>query len=77
MVKTVHENRKSHPKCVSLVNLNIDSIGNKFSYIPCLIENNLGALIITEAKPDSSFSESQFLLERMKKPYRWLLSFFK
>ena len=76
MVKTVRKNRKSRPKCVSLGNLNINSIGNKFFDIACLIDNNLGALIIAEAKLDPSFPESQFLLEGMRKPYR-LLNFCK
>ena len=77
MVKAVRENRKSHPKCVLLGNFNINSIGNEFSNILFLIENNLGALIIAEAKLNSSFPESQFLLEGMRKPFRWLISFCK
>ena len=77
MVKAVRENRKSHPKCVLLENFNINSIGNEFSNILFLIENNLGALIIAEAKLNSSFPESQFLLEGMRKPFRWLISFCK
>ena len=76
MVKAVRENRKSHPKCVLLENFNINSIGNEFSIL-FLIENNLGALIIAEAKLNSSFPESQFLLEGMRKPFRWLISFCK
>ena len=35
---------------------------NKFSNIP-LIENKLDAFIVAKMKPDSSFPESQFLLE--------------
>ena len=37
MVKTLGENKESHPKCVSLGYLKINSI-NKFSDILCLIE---------------------------------------
>ena len=45
-------------------------IKNKFSDILCSVENNLDVIIISETKLGSSFSDSQFLLERMKKPYR-------
>ena len=35
-----------------------------------MIENNLDVFMAGETKLDSSFPESQFLLEGMKKPYR-------
>ena len=69
MVKRIHEN-KSHLKCVLLGYLNINSIRNKLSDIPCLIKNNLDAFILVETKLGSSFPESQLLLEGMSKPYR-------
>ena len=50
--------------------LNINSIRNKFSSIPHLIDNNLDIFAIAETKLDSSFPESQFLLPGMRKPFR-------
>ena len=35
------------------------------------MEHNIDIFAIAETKLDSSFPESQFLLERMKKPYRF------
>ena len=54
--------KKSHLKCVLLGYLKINSIRNKYSHIPCLIENNLDVFITAETKLGSSFPESQFLL---------------
>ena len=59
VVKTLREDKKSHPKCVSVGYL---SIKNKFSNIP-LIENKLDAFTVAKMKLDSSFPESQILLE--------------
>ena len=36
VVKTLREYKNSHPKCVSLGYLNINSIRNKFSDIPLI-----------------------------------------
>ena len=70
IVKELRNNKLSHPKCVSLAYLNINSIQNKFSSIPHLIDNNLDIFAIAETKLDSSFPESQFLLPGMRKPFR-------
>ena len=50
------------------------SVRNKFYSIPPLIEQNIDIFAIAETKLDSSFSESQFLLEGMKKLYRFDVS---
>ena len=50
--------------------LNINSIRNKFSSIPHLIDNNLDIFAIAKTKLDSSFPESQFLLPGMRKSFR-------
>ena len=55
---------------MSLAYLNINSIQNKFSSIPHLIDNNLDISAIVETKLDSSFPESQFILPGMRKPFR-------
>ena len=61
--------KTNHPQRVSLGYLNINSVMNKFYSIPPLKEHN-----IAERKLDSSFPEIQFLLEGMKKPYRFNVS---
>ena len=70
IIKELRNNNLSHPKCVSLEYLNINSIRNKFSSIPHLIDNNLDIFAIAETKLDSSFPESQFILTGMRKPFR-------
>ena len=69
IVKELRNNNLSHSKCVSLAYLNINFIGNKFSSIPHLIDNNLDIFAIDETELDSSFPESQFLLPGMRKPF--------
>ena len=68
IVKELRNNQLSHPKCVPLAYLNINSIRNKLSSIPHLTDTNLDVFAIAETKLDSSFSESQFLLPGMRKP---------
>ena len=70
IIKELRNNKLSHPKCVSLGYLNINSIRNKFSSIPHLIDNNLDIFAIANTKLDSSFPESQFILSGMRKPFR-------
>ena len=66
MVKTLRENKNSHPKCVSPGYLNIDSKRNKFSDISCFIEDNLDVFLVAETRLDSTFPEIQFLLEGVR-----------
>ena len=63
LIEALQVNNISHPKCVSLGYLNINSIRNKISSIPFLIENNLDVFATAETKLDSSFPGSQFLPE--------------
>ena len=70
IVKELRNNKLSHPKCASLAYVNINSIQNKFSSIPHLIDNSLDILGIAETKLDSSFPESRFLLPGLRKPFR-------
>ena len=58
IVKELINNKLSHPKCVSLAYLNINSIRNKFSSIPHKMDNNLDISAIAVTKLDSSFPES-------------------
>ena len=50
--------------------LNINSIRNKFTGIPHLIDNNLDIFATAKTKLDSSFPESHFVLSGMRKPFR-------
>ena len=70
IVKELRNNKLSHPKCVSLVYLNINSIRNTFSSIPLLIDNNLDIFSKAETKQDSLFPESRFILPGMGKPFQ-------
>ena len=70
IIKELRNDKLNHLKCVSLGYLNINSIRNKFSSIPHLIDNNLDIFAIAETKLDSSFPESQFILPGMRKPFR-------
>ena len=58
IVKELINNKLSHPKCVSLAYLNINSIRNKFSSIPHKMNNNLDIFAIAVTKLDSSFPEN-------------------
>ena len=74
MNKALRHFKTNHPQCVSLGYLNINSVRNKFYSIPPLIEHNIYIFAIVKTKLNSSFSQSQVLLKRMKKPYRFHLS---
>ena len=66
----LHQLRNKHPKNVSLAYLNINSIRNKFNFIPHIIENNIDIMVLAETKLDASFPEHQFTLNGMRKPFR-------
>ena len=74
-VHNVLKNLKTnHSQCISLEYLYINSVKNKFYSIPPLIEHNVGIFAIADRTLDSSFLESQYLLEGMKKRYRFDVS---
>ena len=72
--KALRHFKTIHPQCVSIAYLNINSVSNKFYSIPPLIVHNIDIFALAETKLDFSFPESQFLLEGMKKPYRFDVS---
>ena len=51
-----------------------NSVRNKFYSIPPLVEHNIDIFALAEVKSDSSFPQSQFLAEGMKKPDRFDVS---
>ena len=69
MIRVFQVNEISHQKC-ALGYLNINSIRNKFCSNLCLTENNWDVFLLAEAKADLLFTESQLLLEEMRKRYR-------
>ena len=50
--------------------LNINSLRNKFNNLKLLVKNSLDFFMISEAKLDESFPESQFLMDGFTPPYR-------
>ena len=52
-------------------NLNINSISNKFDQLKLFVRGKIEILVITETKLDSTFCNSQFLIEGYSKPYRF------
>ena len=51
--------------------LNIDPLQGKFDQSKLIIKKNIDVLVITETKLDSSFPNSQFMIERFSMPYRF------
>ena len=50
-------------------NLNINATNNKFEQPKYIIKNDLGVLIVTETKLDSSFPSGQFSIDGFAKPF--------
>ena len=49
--------------------LNINPLASKFDQLKLIIGNNIDILIITETKTDSSFLNSQFMIEGFSMPF--------
>ena len=52
-----------------LAQININSIRNKFQFLPSQIIHNVDILLVSETKLDASFPTAQFLLDGFSKPY--------
>ena len=50
--------------------LNINPLASKFDQLKLIIGNNIDILIITETKTDTSFLNSQFMIEGFSMPFR-------
>ena len=57
------------PDKLILVDLNINSVRNKFEAFTYIIGNNIGLLLISETKLDDSFPISQFEMKCFSFPY--------
>ena len=62
--------RKSNLNRIVVARLNINSLRNKFDYLIKQITGNIGILMISETKLDSSFPTGQFLINGYSEPFR-------
>ena len=62
--------RSKNPKNIISLNININSIRNKFVNLCDIVGNNLDVLSIAERKLDSLFPSAQFLLPAFQEPLR-------
>ena len=62
--------RNQNPHRIIIDYLNIYSIRNKFESRVSFVGSNLDILMVSEAKIDDTFPESQFLIECFSKPFR-------
>ena len=51
--------------------LNINSISNRFDKLKLLVRDKVGILVAMKTKLDSTFHNSQFLIEDYSEPYRF------
>ena len=62
--------RKSNLNRIVVARLNINSLRNKFDYLIKQITGNIGILMISETKLDSSFPTGQFLINGYSELFR-------
>ena len=55
---------------VTIAQINVNSIRNKFDFLCEMIRGNIDILLITETKIDSSFPSAQFQIDGYTTPYR-------
>ena len=61
---------KSNLNRIIVARLNINLLRNKFDYLIKQITGNIGILMISETKLDSSFPTGQFLINGYSEPFR-------
>ena len=66
----INDLRNQNPFSVIVALININSIRNMFEPLVSFINNNFDILMISEAKNDGTFPDSQFLIESFSVPYR-------
>ena len=62
--------RLNNPKKITMGQLNINSIPNKFNGIMDLVANKLDVFLISETKIDDSFPDAQFFYKNFGIPHR-------
>ena len=66
----INDLRNQNPFSVIIALININSIRNMSEPLVSFINNNFDILMISEAKNDGTFPDSQFLIESFSVPYR-------
>ena len=56
---------------ITLLNLNINSLANKFDALTVMIKDKIYILVLVETKLGNTFPENQFCIEGFGKPYRF------
>ena len=56
--------------CITIAQININSLRNKFSFLAEAVRGNIDILLVTETKLDSSFPNAQFQMHVYTTPYR-------
>ena len=62
--------RKDNLDKLIFAHLSINSIRNKFNYLPEQIRGNVDVLLVSETKIDDSFPQGQFVVNGFSAPYR-------
>ena len=62
--------REENPNRLVFLQININSVKNKFQFLASQIINNVDVLVVSETELDDSFPTVQFLLHGFSKPYR-------
>ena len=68
-VKHLNEIRLKNINKLVIYHLNINSLYNKFDQLKLIIKRKVDILVATETELDSSFPDSQFLIDGFRHPY--------
>ena len=69
-VEHLNELRLKNINKLVIRHLNINLLSNKFDQLILIIKNKVDILVITETKLDSSFTDSKFIIDGFRQPYR-------
>ena len=67
----LHILRVKNVNRLTIGNLNINSVSNKFDQLKLFLQGKVDILIVTETKLDSNFPTSQFVIDGYSEPYRF------
>ena len=68
--ETLKNIKNKNANRITIAQLNINSIRNKFDFLKEMVRDNVDILLITETKIDSSFPIAQFQIDGYTTPYR-------
>ena len=69
-LNVLNEIRIKYVNNVIIGHLNINTLVNKFEYLKFITKGTLDILVVVETKLDTSFPDTQFVIEGYSKPYR-------